>query len=60
MAGDVAARLAASEATTALQQHVADKMATLQAAEKKATEAHARVRAIALLLEEEQAFTAAL
>jgi hypothetical protein len=35
-------------------------MATLQTNEKKAAEAHAHVRAIALLLEDEQAFAAAL
>jgi hypothetical protein len=60
MVGDDAAWLAAAEATTALQQHVSDKMATLQAAEKKAADAHAHVRAIALLLKEEQASAAAL
>jgi hypothetical protein len=53
MAGDDAARLAVVEATAALQQHVTDKMATLQAVEKKATESHARVRVVALLLKEE-------
>jgi hypothetical protein len=35
-------------------------MATLQAVEKKATEAHAQVHAIALLKEEEQSSAAAL
>jgi hypothetical protein len=35
-------------------------MATLQAIEKKAAEAHGRMRAIALLLEEKQASTDAL
>jgi hypothetical protein len=35
-------------------------MATLQAVEKKAVEAHAQVHAIALLEEEEQTSTAAL
>jgi hypothetical protein len=53
MVSDDVAR--ATETTTALQQHVADKMAALQAAE-----AHARIHAIAFLLEEEQANAAAL
>jgi hypothetical protein len=47
MVGDDIARLVAAEATAALQQHVSDKMNALQAAE-----AHARMHAIALLLEE--------
>jgi hypothetical protein len=45
MTGDAGTRLVA---TTALQQHVFDKMAALQSIEKKGTEAHAHVRAIAL------------
>jgi hypothetical protein len=39
---------------------IIDKMATLQAAEKKAAEARARICDIALLFKEEQASTAAL
>jgi hypothetical protein len=53
MAGTTAARLVA---IAALQQHVANKMA----AEKKVVEARAHVRAITLLLEEEQASATAL
>jgi hypothetical protein len=49
----------ATEAAAALQQRVANKMATLQAVEKRADEAHARMRTIILLLEEEQASAAA-
>jgi hypothetical protein len=60
MVSNDATRLAAVEATTALQQCITDKMATLQAIEKKAAKTHARVRIIALLLEEEQASTTAL
>jgi hypothetical protein len=45
----------AAVATAALQQHVSNKMNALQAAE-----AHARVHAIALLLEEEHASVATL
>jgi hypothetical protein len=53
MADDDAARLVATEATAALQQCLNDKMATLQAIEKKAAEAHAHIYAVALLLKEE-------
>jgi hypothetical protein len=53
MAGDDANRLAATKVAIALQQCITDIMATLQAIEEKATEAHDRVRAIALLLKEE-------
>jgi hypothetical protein len=60
MAGDNDTRLAVAEATAALPQCITDKMATQQVAEKKAVEACARIRAIALLLEEEQAFAATL
>jgi hypothetical protein len=60
MASDDAARLAAIEAVGALQQCITDKMVVLQAIEKKAAKAHTRVRAIALLLEEEQATAASL
>jgi hypothetical protein len=55
MAGDDAAKLTTTEATAALQQHITDKMATLQAIEKKAAEACTHVRAITLVLEEEHA-----
>jgi hypothetical protein len=55
-----AARLATAEATAALQQRVTDKMTTLQAVEKKATEAHGHVHDIALLLGEEQSSAIAL
>jgi hypothetical protein len=48
-------RLAAAEAATALQQHVTDKLAALQAAKKKAAEVGALKRAIVLLLKKEQA-----
>jgi hypothetical protein len=60
MAGDNDTRLAVTEATAALPQCITDKMATQQVAEKKAVEACARIRVIALLLEEEQAFAATL
>jgi hypothetical protein len=60
MAGDNDTRLAVVEATAALPQCITDKMATQQVAEKKAVEACARIRVIALLLEEEQASTTAL
>jgi hypothetical protein len=61
MASDDAARLAAVEAATAaLPPHVADKMATLQAVEKKVVKVRTCVHAITLLLKEEQASTAAL
>jgi hypothetical protein len=60
MADDNAGRLAYAEAASAVQQHITNKMAALQAAEKKTAEAHARVRAITLLLEEEQASVIAL
>jgi hypothetical protein len=60
MASDDAARLAAIEAAGALQQCITDKMVVLQTIEKKAAKAHTRVRAIALLLEEEQATAASL
>jgi hypothetical protein len=60
MAGDDAARLVATEATAALQQCLNDKMATLQAIEKKAAEAHAHICVVALLLKEEQGSTAVL
>jgi hypothetical protein len=55
MASDYTARLATAKAAAALQQRVTNKMAALHAAEKKAAEARARVRSIALLLEEQQA-----
>jgi hypothetical protein len=48
----------ATEAAAALQQRVANKMAALQAVEKNADEAHARMHTIILLLEEEQASAA--
>jgi hypothetical protein len=60
MAGDDATRLAAAKAATALQQCIADKMATLQDAEKKVIEARTLVCTIILLLKEEQAFAATL
>jgi hypothetical protein len=53
MVGNDDAKLAATEAATALQQCIANKMTALQAAEKKVIEAHAHVHAIVLLLEEE-------
>jgi hypothetical protein len=60
MASDDAARLATIEAAGALQQCITDKMVVLQTIEKKAAKARTRVRAIALLLEEEQATAASL
>jgi hypothetical protein len=53
--GEDVARFVAVETTATLQQHISDKMNALQAAE-----AHARVHAIALLLEEEHAFITTL
>jgi hypothetical protein len=51
--------MAAAAATAALQRLIDDKLAALQTTEQEAAAVHARVRAIALLLEEEQAaFTA--
>jgi hypothetical protein len=58
MADNDAAKLMAIEASV-LQQHISNKLATLEVAEKKATEAHACVRAIVLLQLEEHASTAA-
>jgi hypothetical protein len=60
MTGDDAARLVSTEVSATLQQCISDKMAALHAVKKKAVEAHACVRVIALLLEEEHAFVATL
>jgi hypothetical protein len=60
MAGDDTTKLVATKAAAALHQRVTDKMAALQAAEKKVIEAHASMHAITLLLKEEHASTAAL
>jgi hypothetical protein len=60
MVSDNIVRLATAKAIVILQQRVTDKMATLQATEKKATEARAPVLAIALLLKEERASATAL
>jgi hypothetical protein len=60
MVSDNTVRLAAAKAIVTLQQRVTDKMATLQAIEKKAIEARAPVSAIALLLKEERASATAL
>jgi hypothetical protein len=60
MAGDDTTKLVATKAAAALHQRVTDKMAALQATEKKVIEAHASMHAITLLLKEEQASAAAL